>query len=197
MLDAREHGHDRAFTLVELMVAIAIIAVVAALAVPVLTENGATEGNLDTFMRSVSMDIRRMRYDSIAQKDERAIEFTSTGYTLYAVTPGYKLGDTTYVAELASREYPEEIEVYAVMATANTADNYTAFTGSNNLPREIRFSGTNALRVGYSGTSCGSAYAVCIPENPATIYFRTTDDKYKKRIVIYRTTGYAKSYVGW
>jgi type II secretory pathway pseudopilin PulG len=71
---------NRAFTVVELLVAMSVLIIVASIAVPSLSEVGAQMRSSDQ-IRTLASDILYLRGEAIRMRTEVRVTFTTTGYS--------------------------------------------------------------------------------------------------------------------
>jgi prepilin-type N-terminal cleavage/methylation domain-containing protein len=182
-MGTKSHG----FTLVELMVVLVIIAVLAAIAVPALTRD-TSEADFRSFVRRLAQDLHRARIEAISQREDRAIVLAAgppSSYRLEAVIATPLTRSALEQPVLA----PEGVRIAGVLAQAAEPGN--SYTPPGALPAEIRFGATSAASVEV-GASTGN-----VTNGPATVFVETADGRRRARIVVYGTTGYARTHFSW
>ncbi len=171
------------FTLIELMVIVVILAVLAMVAVPALTKDNRS-ANFEKFCRRFAIDAHRAHMEAISSREDRSLLLYSDRYTVNAVLPG-----STTAAIVAVRQYPDDIEVYGLAKVAADPGRTYTEPGQISGGEEIRFRATGDVGVDDDGT--GSV------DVSASVFLRTTDNKFKGRVVIYQSTSFIKYHKGW
>ena len=196
--EGRPGRAEAAFTLVELMAVVAIVAVLGAVAIPVLTRDDIG-GRFKRAVRQVSQDLQRARYEALSNREHRAIDVLASlhDYQLQAAVPGL-----TTRSLLTRRQLEQRIELYAATTDAAHPDNAsatipTAPPGSTeNLPFEIQFTSTS--EVWAKQHSPGSAVLEPSDATAVTLWLRALDANnkpmHRARIVISGATGYTRIY---
>lgn len=180
-------ANERGLTLVEIMLVLAIVAVLAAVAVPVLSRDSA-EDELRRYVRVLVGDLRRARYEALSSREDRVIMISdATHFRLEAVVPG----GTAPVAIKRAEQAPNRVEISGVLKTA--AEPGSSYTAPGTTPAQIRFNALNEVQV---ETGASAATALPLPGS-ATIFLQTTDGQHQARIVVFGTTAYARVYQGW
>ncbi len=188
---------EAAFTLVELMAVVAIVAVLGAVAVPALTRDDI-ESRFKRVVRQFAQDLQRARYEALSNREHRSIDLLdSHSYQLQAVVP-----DVTPLSRAlqSSRQLEQRIEVYAVTLEAAHPDNSSATVptpavgASTNLPAEIQFTATSEVWAQIH--TPGAAALTPSHATSVTIWMRAIDGAnnviHRARVVLYQTTGYAR-----
>lgn len=181
---------DTAFTLVELLVVVLILATLAAITVPALVRDDRAD-EFERYVRTLNQDLQRARYEAIARRDDRAIYIPlntglPTSYSLQAVTTSPTL---TRSLLKQSEIAPEEVVIAGVLPTAAAPS--SSYTPPGALPAEIRFNATGSVQLEV-GSSTGT-----VQDGSATIFLRTADGSRSARIVVYQATGYSRIHPSW
>lgn len=180
-------------TLVELLVAIAILALLAAVATPTLTRD-STQSDFRGYVRRVAEDLRRARYEALSSREDRLVFVPDpvgarTTYELQAVIPGQPAASPVLIKR--PEQAPERVEIAGVLSQA--AEPGKTYTPPGVLPAEIRFTGLNTVEVGL-GASAASAPPV---PSSATLFVQTSDGHHRARVVVFGTTAHVRVYDGW
>jgi Tfp pilus assembly protein PilE len=177
------------------MVVIAILAILVAVAIPAFTRDTA-ESKYNQLMDALLQEQQRAKFEAISSKEDRSLLFTSTtAYQLVAMTPGEVT--TTNYAQLRALVAPPDTEITGFNLGAKRTPGNTPLAI---FPTEIRFSPVsdvdvrgNGLGTCPGGDPCDTSFCAC----SVTLFLRSTDDRYKHRVVIYGGTGYAERLEGW
>lgn len=187
---------EAAFTLVELMAVVAIVAILGAVALPALTRDDI-DSRFKRAVRQFAQDLQRARYEALSNREHRSIDILGLhSYELQAVVPGVT---PLSRALLASRQLEQRIELYAVTLEAAHPDNTTATIPSSptGTPAEIQFTSTSEVWALIHSPGA----AALTPDNATslTVWMRAlaadgTTPLHRARIVLYQATGYARIY---
>jgi type II secretory pathway pseudopilin PulG len=185
--------NDLGITLVELMVVVAIVALIAAVVTPALTRDTA-EADFRSYVRRVATDMRRARYEALSSREDRLVFFPApaggrTTHELQAVIPGQPAASPVLIQK--PQQAPERIRVAGVIS--QSAEPGKTYTPPGVLPAEIRFTGLNTVEVGL-GASATSAPPV---PSSATVFVQTSDGRHRARVVVFGTTAHVRVYDGW
>jgi prepilin-type N-terminal cleavage/methylation domain-containing protein len=175
-------GGDAGLTLVELMVAVAVLAVLAAVAIPAFTRDNE-EPRFRSYVRRLGADIKRSHMEAISTRDDRRITFGSDRYQVDAVVES---GGSQTISFVVRRMAPPDVVVAGVKGV--TALKSGAASGLSTDPM-LRLRATGGLAL--EGSSGG------LTESSATVFLKTKDGRYKARVIVYQATCQVRTLEGW
>lgn len=173
---------DQGFTLTELMIVVAILAILAAISVPAITKDNEVQ-RFEKLGAQLVRDIQRMRYEAIASKEDRSIAFFADHYTMRVIE-----NTSGTATDMVTRRVHDELTIQDVEAKNAMPGNAYAAPGTLGGNPEIRFRGFGGME-----WWDGSAWQ---PTN-VTIWLKTQNNRYTSRIVIFHHTSFAELYKGW
>jgi prepilin-type N-terminal cleavage/methylation domain-containing protein len=177
---------ERGLTLIELLVVVAIVAILGSVAI-VSFGRQDTDRRFQEAAQKLAQEVYAARMTAASARDDRVLLFPAGG-TKYLVHTA--LAGASQLALEKTYELPTDITIAGVDLKTDIPGDATE--DAPVLPAVVRFSGTSPVRA-----SKGSSDGYPPNENPATIYLKSGTGGYKGKIVIYRTTGYARYYDGW
>ncbi len=174
----RSRRRDAGFTLVELMVTVAIIAVMAGLA---FSYSGERRANMRGFVGQFVSECDSARLRALSSRRWHRITFDTVARKLtvgQAVTTGMNIptDDEDWIM-LHQIEIPRTVTVSAIGTTADIEGGNSPGEGEG-LEQAMLF--------GPDGSA-----------EPRTAYFSTTDGQTPMRVLVYRATGTAYTKEGW
>lgn len=187
---------ERGFTLTELMVVVAIVAIVAAIAVPLLTADHS-EADLNKFVEKFVQDVRRAHIEAISSREERALQITNSNgqsqWNLTQVSPGAPTDTHTL---LSRNILPSNVVIVAVSSInalpieGNTysAPTVTAPVAAMTGDAEIRFRCTG---------EADSNITTATTFEPTTVFFSTDSGRFRARVVISPQNSFVKYFPSW
>ncbi len=179
----KRSSQEQGFTLTELMVVVVILALLAAIAVPMLTKDDEQE-RFNQFVSTFMRDLQKQRFTAISTKEDRLLEIRGNDYQLMTLVNGV-------AAPMEQREAPVDCFVAGV-----NLGNPSGMPGNGySVPAVTPMSGSQ--RVGFQGTGGAQVFSGTWQSLPATIFFGTRSGTHKKRIVIFPATAYAALYQDW
>jgi prepilin-type N-terminal cleavage/methylation domain-containing protein len=184
----REGGRRReaGVTLIELMVGVIILSVLAAIALPAFTRD-SLESRFWGYVNRFARDVQRCHTEAISSKEDRSLVLTAADrYTINSIVVTSS-GSTA--ALLNQRQAPGDVVSTGFLALAAVPWN-TSYSSQPSFvaSKELRFKATGSVATDASGTLTDSA---------ATVFFKTTNDRIKARVVIFQATSLTKIYEGW
>jgi len=178
---------DAGFTLVELMVVVALMTVVAALAIRIMSKASRGE-RAPAFARSVLAMAHRARQTALINGRPTRITIYSTGTSSSIVSEMMQPDGLTWQKLDGTDGMEHGVEVCDAQAGRVT----TAWpTSGLNCPTTATSSSPTYIYFGKGSTACGANFA-CIFGNTtggATIFLRTHDDAKHYRVPMWGLTG--------
>ena len=182
----RRRRRESGLTLVELMVAIAILAITAMIAVPALVRD-RVDARFKSFVRTMAHDLRRAHSAALSSKDSYQLVFTSGRYRIDSVATGSSGSVATKVSE---RQNPSGVVTADVLfITAMPGSSYAVPSGTMSNEKVLRLESTGSVTT----ETAPNTYT----PTSATIFLKTTTGGYKSRVVIFSATCQTQVYEGW
>jgi prepilin-type N-terminal cleavage/methylation domain-containing protein len=172
----------KGFTLVELMAAMTILALLAAVAVPAFTRD-VQQSAYRRFGVELLQAVQQAKMGAASARDDRRLNFLIGGnqYLLESTAAG--------TPALLRSVAGGDVEVSKLCPEARDTGTCTdAEVSTSAAGFMVVFSATRDVSLIYGGSPHAKS---------ATIYYRTRDDHYRGRVVIYQATAYARQYDGW
>ena len=177
---------DSGVTLVELMVAIAILAITAAIAVPALNRD-RTHAHFTAFVRTMSHDLRRAHTAALSSRDSYQLVFSKDRYRIDSVTTS---SSGTVATKVSERQNPHGVLTADVLlVSAMPGNSYTKPSGI--------MGGSKVIRLESTGGVTSETGPNTFTPTSATIFIKTTTGGYSSRVVVFQATCQTQVYEGW
>ena len=184
-------------TLVELLLVLVMVAILVAMAIPAFRDRG--KGDFEKLVDQLAQDLQSARFQAISAKELRVISINTgaRSYSLNSVDPSTAVSAQLRIQPFPTGPAPRGAEVAGYQTGAAEA--------GRSAPRasatvDIRFSMIGDLQVQGPGLANGptsgdacTAYCAC----SITVFLHSLDDRHRARLIVYKTTGYARRLEGW
>lgn len=178
----RESG----LTLVELMVAIAVLAITAMIAVPALNRD-RIDARFRSFVKTMSHDLRRAHSAALSSRDSYQLVFSKDRYRIDSVTTS---SSGTVATKVSERINPDGVITADVLLVS-------AMPGNSYSPPSGIMSGSKVLRLEATGGMTSETAPSTFTPTSASIFIKTATGGYKSRVVIFQATCQTQIYEGW
>lgn len=185
-LGGRRRRQQSGFSLIELMVVVAIIALMAMLAVPALTKD-RQDARFYKFVSTFAFDVRRAHMEAISTKDHRQFTVSKDRYSISAATKVPKTSKYTLTL-LANRLAPSDVVIAGIMPISTMPGTSYPTPSGLGFAQNFRLQSTGGVQM-----EVASNYE----DKSVTVFFKTTDNAWKARVVIFQATTHTKMYKSW